>query len=122
MSLIYEKYRGAWFAKDVETYLSCFHEDYQVYLHASGRTITLANYDYDRTVKYMTEYQQLYPTLIYENEDILVEHFYTLAPDGSCEAILWSSEKKDGLIWRTQNGCTPITKEEWDAHPKNKSA
>ena len=119
--MIYEKYRGAWFAKDVETYLSCFHEDYKVYLHASGRTITLANYDYDRTVKYMTEYQQLYPTLIYENEDILVEHFYTLAPDSSCEAILWSSEKKDGLIWRSQNGCTPITKEEWQAHPKNKS-
>ena len=119
VSMIYDKYRNAWFAKDVETYLSCFHEDYEMYLHSSGRKYTLQNFDFDRIVRYMTDYQQLYPTCIYENEDILVEHFYTVAPDGSCEAILWSSQKKDGLIWRTQNGCTPITKEDWITHPIN---
>ena len=118
--MIYEKFRGAWFAKDLETYLSCFHEEYELYLHASGRKIIMDNFDFDRTVKYMTDYQQLHPTCLYENDNILAEHFYTLAPDGSCGAILWSSQKKDGLIWRTQNGCTPITKEKWDDHPLNR--
>ena len=119
MASIYKKFRNAYNARDVETYLSCFHEDHETHLHASGRKITMRNFDFDRTVKYMTEYQQLHETFIYENDEILIYHFYALAPDGSCEAILWSCQKKDGLIWRTQNGCTPITKEEWEAHPLN---
>ena len=119
MTKLYTKFRDAWFNKDIEAYLSCFHEDHETYLHASGRSIFMHNFDIDRFVKYNTEYQQLYPTCIYESDDILVEHFYTLALDGSCEAILWSHEKKDGLIWRTQNGCTPISKEGWEAHSVN---
>ena len=94
MTKLYTKFRDAWFNKDIETYLSCFHEDHETYLHASGRSIFMHNFDIDRFVKYNTEYQQLYPTCIYESDDILVEHFYTLAPDGSCEAILWSHEKR----------------------------
>ena len=54
-----------------------------------------------------------------ENEEILVEHFYTVATNGSCEAVLWSHKLKDGFIWRSQNGCTSLTKEQWDANPLN---
>ena len=47
---LYKKFRNAYNARDVETYLSCFHEDHETHLHASGRKITMRNFDIDRTV------------------------------------------------------------------------
>ena len=54
----------------------------------------MLNFDFDRTVKYMTEYQQFHQTCMHENDDILIYHFYNPAPDGGREATLWSSQKK----------------------------
>ena len=119
MGIVYDKFRGAWLDRDAETYMSCLHTEYEFHLHSNGRKITIANYDVDRILNFMTESEQLHPTCIYENEEILVEHFYTVATDGSCEAVLWSHKLKDGLIWRSQNGCTSLTKEQWNAHPLN---
>ena len=119
MGIVYDKFRGAWLDRDAETYMSCLHTEYEFHLHSNGRKITIANYDVDRVLNFMTESEQLHPTCIYENEEILVEHFYTVATNGSCEAVLWSHKLKDGFIWRSQNGCTSLTKEQWDAHPLN---
>ena len=52
------------------------------------------NFDINRTVKNITEYQQLFPTCVHESSDILAEDFYTIVPDGSRKAILWSHEKR----------------------------
>ena len=91
---MFKKFTDTFQAKDVETYLSCFHENHETRLHSNGRKITMLNFDFDRTVKYMTEYQQFHQTCIYENDDILIYRFYNPAPDGGREAILWSSQKK----------------------------
>ena len=87
MGIVYDKFRGAWLDRDAETYMSCLHTEYEFHLHSNGRKITIANYDVDRILNFMTESEQLHPTCIYENEEILVEHFYTVATDGSCECL-----------------------------------
>ena len=74
----------------------CFHKGHENHLHPSRRKIFMHNFDINRTVKYITEYQQLFPTCVHESRDILAEHFYTILRDGSRKAILWSHEKKMG--------------------------
>jgi len=45
---------------------------------------------------------------IYENDDILVEHAFSEFPSGDKEAVMMVHLKKNGLIWRTETGATPI--------------
>ena len=46
----------------------------------------------------------------WKNKDILVTHNIAIE-NGSREAILQSHRKKDGLLWRTETGATPLKKE-----------
>ena len=84
-----------------------------------GRKINITNYDINRILNFMTEAEQLHPTCVYQNEEIFIGHFHTVATKGSCKAALWSHKQKNGFIWRSQNGCTSPTKEQWEAHPLN---
>ena len=45
---------------------------------------------------------------LYENDDILVQHSVVTFPSGDKEAVLMVSQKKDGLIWRTETGATSV--------------
>ena len=46
--------------------------------------------------------------MIYENEDILVEHRISTYTDGERSATMLVHLKKDGLLWRTETGVTPL--------------
>ena len=46
---------------------------------------------------------------IYENEDVLVEHFIAKLANGTREEVLWSFLKRDGKLWKVENGSTPIS-------------
>ena len=108
MGIVYDKFRGAWLDRDAETYMSCLHTEYEFHLHSNGRKITIANYDVDRILNFMTESDQLHPTCIYENEEILVTHSFNTYASGDKEALLMVHKKKDGLFWRSESGATPI--------------
>ena len=43
---------------------------------------------------------------LYENEDIIVIHSITKFPNGTLDAVMMVSMKKDDLIWRTETGST----------------
>ena len=45
---------------------------------------------------------------IYENDDILVEHFVMNFPDGTKEAIIGVNTLRNGKILRLETGATPI--------------
>ena len=47
----------------------------------------------------------------WENEDILVTHSIVHFPNGSTDAVMMVHMKKDGLLWRTETGSTPMPKE-----------
>ena len=42
--------------------------------------------------------------------DIIVEHFVADFQDGTTEAVLTVHLLKDGLLWRTETGSTPVEK------------
>jgi len=39
--MIYEKFVEAWKNKDIEAYLDCYHEDWQITFHSTGRIMRL---------------------------------------------------------------------------------
>ena len=45
---------------------------------------------------------------IYENEDVLVEHRVAKFSSRDREALLLVHLKKDGLLFRTETGATPL--------------
>ena len=108
MGIVHDKFRGACLDRDAETYMSCLHTEYEFHLHSNGRKITIANYDVDRILNFITESEQLHPTCIYENEEILVTHSFNTYASGDKEALLMVHKMKDGLFWRSESGATPI--------------
>ena len=64
----------------------------------------------DTRLAFMKAVKQNNPRCIYENDDIIVAHNITDFPNGTTDAVMMVHLKKDGLIWRTETGSTPIPK------------
>ena len=47
---------------------------------------------------------------IYENDGIMVEHAMVTFPNGSTDAVLVDMALKDGKVFRTETGSTPLNK------------
>tara|TARA_Y100001933_G_C18485137_1_gene350050 strand:+ start:259 stop:441 length:183 start_codon:yes stop_codon:yes gene_type:complete len=45
---------------------------------------------------------------IYENDDMIVEHQILTYGSGDREALMLVHQLKDGLMWRTGSGATPL--------------
>ena len=45
---------------------------------------------------------------IYENDDIFLEHQIISYESGDREALMLVHLLKDGLVWRTESGATPL--------------
>ena len=45
---------------------------------------------------------------IYENDEILVQHMRADYPNGTKDATMHVSLKKDGLLWRSETGVTAV--------------
>ena len=47
---------------------------------------------------------------IYESDDMIVEHQILTYGSGDREALMLVHQLKDGLMWRTESGATPLPK------------
>ena len=67
-----------------------FHEDFEQKYHSSGlvRYVNIVDFDYSAEV-ILTMCQESH-RCIYENEDVLVEHFIAKLANGTSEEVLWS--------------------------------
>ena len=64
--------------------------------------------DPDLIIKFMMSTKYESRRCIYENEDVLVEHRVAKFSSGDREAVLLVHLKKDGLLFRTETGATPL--------------
>ena len=71
--MVYEKFIEAWKAKDIEAYLDCYHEDWQITFHSTGRVMGLEELS-DQIRNWMVTCKFEEHRCLYENEDILVTH------------------------------------------------
>ena len=106
--MIYEKMLSSWDNLEISDYLDLLHDDYEFTMHSTGKVSNMKNMDPDFIIKAMqsTEYKDR--RCIYENEDVLVEHRVAKYPSGDREAVLLVHLKKDGLLFRTETGATPL--------------
>ena len=105
--MIYDDYFTAWDILDIDGYLACIHEDCEITFHAKGEVMRLEEFS-SQLGSMMVSSKSESKRLIYENDDILVEHKITLHKEGNRTATLMVHLKKDGLLWRTETGMTPL--------------
>ena len=89
----YEKFVEAWENIDIEAYLDCYHEDWQITFHSTGRIMRLEELS-DQIGNWMVTGRFEKHRCLYENEDILFTHNIATFENGSREAILQSHLKK----------------------------
>ncbi len=104
---IFKKFNEAFNSGDVEKVAECFHTDIQMTMHSDGSVMNKKEW-IERVGPMMGKLKREKVRCIYENEDILVTHFFGTFPNGSQDAIMWVGLKKDGLIFRVETGSTPI--------------
>ena len=99
----YKKYQEAWDDQDIGAMLD---PDYKRVFHAKGIEQGLE----PMMSRWLIGTKRNKRRCLYENEDIVVEHFIADFQDGTTEAVLTVHLLKDGLLWRTETGSTPIEK------------
>ena len=73
--MLFDKLAKSWNEQDVQTYRSCFHDDWQFTFHSSGKVITRADDSPEEEMReFMKNMKRENPRCLYENDDILVVH------------------------------------------------
>ena len=95
--------------RDIETLMSLYHDDFEFVRHQSGTTLKKSEYRVLISGMFAeTSYKEIMHRCIYENDDILVQHMKPHYSNGTKDATMHVSLKKDGLLWRTETGVTSI--------------
>jgi len=106
--MLWEKLKKAWDTADVDAYKTLHHIEYIFTFHSTGGMMTLEDMSDTELKHMMISIKNSNQRCIYENDDILVEHAFSEFPSGDKEAVMMVHLKKNGLIWRTETGATPI--------------
>jgi hypothetical protein len=106
--MLYEKFEKAWEDADVDLYKSLHHADWEFKFHSSGHVMKSGDVSDEQLASMLQNNINENSRCVYENDDILVQHSVVTFPSGDKEAVLMVSQKKDGLIWRTETGATPL--------------
>ena len=106
MSLL-AKMDAAIAAKDETTMNEIIHDDYKFTMHASGNVIGKAD-----TIKWAMsgDINKDKVRILFENDEIGVEHSFVTFNDGNKEAVMAVYKYKDGKVVSLETGATKITK------------
>ena len=63
--------------------------------------------DWDQMINRMVAANVEKHRCIYENDDIIVEH-QIISYESGDEDLMLAHQLKDGLMWRTESGATPL--------------
>ena len=111
MGMLYDIMAKAKADRDIEAFNSCYHDDWEFKFHSSGRIVRRGDNTDEQTLERWDTFKVENDRCLYENEDILVTHSIVHFPNGSTDAVMMVHMKKEGLLWRTETGSTPISKE-----------
>ena len=77
-------------------------------MHSSGKIHRKGSADPEEWAKLIKSIKRENQRCIYENDEVLVTHSFNTYASGDKEALLMVHKKKDGLLWRSESGATPI--------------
>ena len=107
--MLYEKLKKAWDDNDAEAELALYHDDWEFKFHSNGKIMRKGDMTIEQRTEMMKTVKQTNQRCLYENEDILVTHMIGEFPNGSKDAVMMVTLKKDELAWRTETGSTPLS-------------
>ena len=104
---ILEKYNKALEAKNETAMNEIIHDDYKFTMHSSGKTLSKSD-----VIKWgmSGDINRDKVRIIYENDEIGVEHSFVTFNDGNTEAVMAVYKYKDGKVISLETGATKITK------------
>ena len=96
--------------RDLSNYLDMLHDEFTVVFHKSGNSFSKE--EWSSMVAGMFENEKFVfesSRCVYENDEIMIVHSIGTFPNGSKDAIMYVGLLKDGKIWRTEIGSTPLS-------------
>ena len=105
--MLYDNYAYAWDTKDIDMLESLCHPDFEMVMHSSGTVASKLEY-IDRVGPLMQKFKPESMRCLYENDDVLVMHFFMTFPNGTKDAVLYYIQNEDGLMRRIETGSTPL--------------
>ena len=104
---ILEKYNKALGQKDEASLKEILHDDYKFTMHASGNVLSK-----DDVIKWAMsdDINREKVRVIYENDEIGVEHSFVTFKDGNTQAVMAVFKYEDGKIISLETGATNIPK------------
>ena len=105
---LFKKYTKAWNESDISALLECHHDDYELVSHSTDEVKKMDDIDWDQMINWMVAAKVEKHRCIYENDDIILEHQIISYESGDREALMLVHQLKDGLMWRTESGATPL--------------
>lgn len=109
--MLYEKYAEAIDNYDAKAEQALYHDDWEFKFHSSGNIMRKDDMSIEDRQKMLQSLKISERRCLYENDEIMVIHFITKFPNGTSDAVMMVNLKKDGLIWRTETGSTPLQKD-----------
>ena len=106
MSLL-AKMDAAMAAKDETAMNEIFHDDYKFMMHASGNVLGKAD-----VIKWAMsgDINKDKVRVLFENDEIGVEHSFVTFNDGNKEAVMAVYKYKDGKVVSLETGATKVAK------------
>ena len=104
---ILEKYNKAMSEKDEAALKEILHDDFKFTMHSSGNVLTKED-----VIKWAMsdDINREKVRIIYENDEIGVEHSFVTFKDGNTQAVMAVYTFKDGKITSMETGATNIPK------------
>lgn len=104
---ILEKYSNAFMSKDEAAMNKVLHDDYKFTMHASGNVLSKQD-----VIKWALsdDINRDKVRIVYENDEIGVEHSFVTFSDGNIQAVMAVFKFKDGKIISLETGATNMPK------------
>ena len=104
---ILEKYNNALELKDEASLKEVLHDDFKFTMHASGNVLTKED-----VIKWAMsdDINREKVRVIYENDEIGVEHSFVTFKDGNTQAVMGVLKYQDGKIISFETGATNMPK------------
>ena len=106
---VFEKIHEAINSNNAQMYSDLFDDDFEFIRHQTGTSMNKS--EMSAMIPEMMKnnvFNAASHRKIYENDDILVEHYIMDFPDGTKEAIIGVNILRNGKILRLETGATPI--------------
>ena len=104
---ILQKYSDAFMNKDEAAMNDILHDDYKFTMHASGNVLSKQDVI---SWAMSDDIKREKVRIIYENDDIGIEHSFVTFNDGNTQAVMAVFTFKDGKILSLETGATNMPK------------